>query len=184
MKKHNPYFYLAIILFGQFLFPVFAYADAGISLVWAGVSHLVIGNLLIGILEGTLIAKIFKARLLKSILIMALANYISMFLGFVGMGAVAGLGIGVAGTINHAVFIVLLFLGTYGFSVLIEWPFCFWVLSRQQRRGIRSLQASVLVQTVSYVILIIIYLGVGFMALKENPRLHHPASSSAASNKN
>jgi len=105
-------------------------------------------------------------------------------LGFVGMGAVAGLGIGAAGTINNAVFIVLLFLGTYGFSVLVEWPFCFWILSGQEHRGTKAFKASVLVQTVSYVILIIIYLGVGFMALKENPRLHHPASSSAASNKN
>jgi len=42
--------------------PSIAYADAGTPLIWATLFHLLIGNAIIGIGEGLLIAHLFKAR--------------------------------------------------------------------------------------------------------------------------
>ncbi|MBR6464107.1 MAG: hypothetical protein IKS81_02315, partial [Verrucomicrobia bacterium] len=58
-----------------------AQANAGTPLMWATLLHLFIGNLLIGIFEGYLLAKFFKLSKLRSIILLIIANYISMWLG-------------------------------------------------------------------------------------------------------
>ncbi len=159
MKKHNPYFYLAIILFGQFLFPVFSYANAVVSAVpiWGGVRRLLILNALIGILEGVLVAKVFKTRVLKSVGIMVVANYVSTVFGLMGLGVLSGLLSNGPVFQNEFLFIGMIFAVSYVVTVIVEWPFCFRILAGQENRKVRSLKASIFVQTISYVILIALF---------------------------
>ena len=57
--------------------PSVVHANAGTPLMWAGMFHLIFGNLLIGIFEGILLAKIFHLSKLKCIGLLILANYFS-----------------------------------------------------------------------------------------------------------
>lgn len=159
MRKYNPYSFLVAILFGQFLFPVFAYANMVTSVVplWVGARNSLIFNALIGILEGVFIAKVFKTRVLKSAGIMLVANYVSTVFGFIGVGVFGGLFSNGPVFQNEFLFIGMIFVVSYVITVIVEWPFCFWILAGQENRKIRSFKASILVQTISYVVLIGVY---------------------------
>ncbi|MGI4789857.1 MAG: hypothetical protein ACRYFS_13520 [Janthinobacterium lividum] len=61
--------------------PVAAHADAGTPLIWAGMFHLVIFNFFIGLLEASVIAKVFHLPKLKTNAVIILANYFSMVAG-------------------------------------------------------------------------------------------------------
>jgi hypothetical protein len=50
---------LLLSLLGVVAFPQHAWANAGMALMWAGMLHLVIGNALIGLLEGVLLGRFF-----------------------------------------------------------------------------------------------------------------------------
>jgi len=65
----------------MFFSPSLAYANAGTALMWAVGFHLLIGNLFIGIFEGYLLYRMFKAKRKYSVSIMIAANYFSMIAG-------------------------------------------------------------------------------------------------------
>jgi len=52
--KHIVAFFLSLIFLA--LLPTVAYADAGTPLMWAGLFHLFIGNAIIGVVEGLILA--------------------------------------------------------------------------------------------------------------------------------
>jgi hypothetical protein len=57
--KHRPL--LLLVLVGLVALPQQAFANVGTPLVWAGTLHLVIGNALIGFLEGILLSSLGMA---------------------------------------------------------------------------------------------------------------------------
>jgi len=134
------------------LIPDVASANAGTPLMWAGMLHLVFGNALIGLGEGLLIALVFKRPRRRCIGLMIAANYFSAWLG--GWTLVGGIAANLDWNLYNAwkLFWVFVFL-TYLMTVLLELPFvafCFW---RQEKWFSRSFKASLLAQTVSYVLL-------------------------------
>ena len=49
--------------------------------MWAGTLHLVFGNIIIGVVEGIILARIFKLEKKKLIGLLILANYFSAWIG-------------------------------------------------------------------------------------------------------
>jgi hypothetical protein len=134
-------------------FPATASANAGTPLMWAGFLHLTIGNAVIGIFEGFLIARFWKLPMRSSSFVMIGANYISAWVGGVLIDQLMVEHLDLY--LNNAWRAFWLLAGvTYIVTLLLEWPFvafCF------RRNGVswakRSLCANLAVQTVSYLIL-------------------------------
>lgn len=70
-----------IVVVGLLAFPPCASANAGTPLMWAGMLHLVVGNALIGLLEGGLLARLCQIPPGKAIGTMIAANYFSAWVG-------------------------------------------------------------------------------------------------------
>lgn len=147
MKKSR---YMLLIL-ALALFPSTASANAGTPLMWASMLHLVFGNAIIGLIEGQLLAWLFKCTRWKSILILIAANYAS---AWAGGFLVAGLPSRVDITIQNIqswflIFVVAAFVVTF----LIEFAF-FWIaLGSREHRLRRTLTATLAVNGISYVFL-------------------------------
>jgi hypothetical protein len=141
-----------------FLIPSAAMADGITPLLMAGAFQLLVGNLFIGILEGYIIARVFKVRAVSSTGIMILANYFSSFAGLYILGRL-GFYYGTAPdwvTIYNARTITwLLWPASFAITVVLEWPFCLWILSKRQHRLRASWKASLIAQTASYTILVL-----------------------------
>lgn len=71
----------ALLIFTTFLMPQVASANAGTPLMWASVFHLTLGNLVIGLGEALLLARLTSAPLGKAIITLILGNYTSAFVG-------------------------------------------------------------------------------------------------------
>jgi hypothetical protein len=157
MRKSYSFFLCLLLL----TFATPAFADAGTPLMWLGMGHLLILNLFIGIGEGLIIAFVFKAKVGRSIGIMILANYFSAWFGYFTLlpssDTLSRLMFGQVTLYNAPAFLVTMAVIAWGLTVILEWPFCFWVLCRQAGRLRRSLCASVLAQCASYAFLIYIY---------------------------
>lgn len=158
------------------VFPQYAHANAGTPLMWAGMLHLIIGNALIGIIEGLLISKVFSVRKRRSIPIMILANYVSMIAGSLIIGAIGNF-------FNHHATIysihALLFsflLFSFMITILIEWPFCVWILKFNNEMRKKSLKASVYAQILSYALIIPFYFLASGTSLLWNVKLDRSLS--------
>jgi len=161
MSRNNK---IVLLIGCLFLCPAAVEANAGTPLMWLGAFHLVIGNAIIGIVEGLLIAVVFKVRKRRAVPIMILANYLSTIAG--GAGTL-WLGAALAGQADlYLIAGVIAFLSVlaFAFSVILEWPFCLWILRRSENRAARAWRASLLAQTVSYVFLLapLYFLASGF----------------------
>ena len=145
--------------------PSVVYANAGTPLMWAGAFHLLIGNALIGIGEAWVLNRLYRVPLRRTAGIMILANYFSCWLGmflfdflarrfdgiqFGGNPLYAGLWLTLAGA-----------AASYLLTIVLEWPFCRWVLSKAVVvvRRPSALRASITVQTASYLLLALFYAG-------------------------
>jgi hypothetical protein len=164
---------LALFLIAFLFWPALLWADAGTPfLVGMMVGHLWIGNAIIGIGEGCLLARVFRVRLRRAILLMIGANFASMIGGLV---ILFGHGGGLLRLVSHepplyvaakalwvlvGVFVAVSFL----LSFLIEWPFCLVAVWRTTGKWWKSFAASGLAQAASYAVLIPFYVhmsGVG-----------------------
>jgi hypothetical protein len=140
------------------LFVQTAYADAGTPLMWLAGGHLLFGNAIIGVVEGLLLAFVFDANTIRCILIMALANYVSMIAGLLGIESTSRL-LATDISINNLRFTILaMAVALYLVTIVVEWPFCYWALKGKDRRRFRAIAASTLVNTTSYALLIPLYL--------------------------
>lgn len=138
------------------LFTTSAYADLGTPLMLFSVFHLLIGNTIIGIIEGIVISKLFQVGKKRSIGIMILANYISMAVGWLGLSLIVNL-VKIAVLYNISYIILGLGIASFLLTIIIEWPFCFWILKYKNERRNLSFKASLVVQSISYVLLIPLY---------------------------
>lgn len=142
--------------------PAVAFANSGTPLMWARMLHLAVGNALIGIVEGLLLALIFKCARWKSVGWLVLANYVSM-----GAGMVFGLGpletwaahlLGDRPLQNAVGAMVTLSLIVFAATLIIEWPFCLFALSGKPGRFWKSAVAVVGLHVASYGVLIPFYI--------------------------
>jgi len=129
--------------------PSIAQANAGTPLMWAGMLHLVFGNLIIGIAEGILLAKFFSLRTGKCIGLMILANYLSAWLG----GLIIANGIAKAlpmGLYTAWPLLWLMVLVTYLLTLFLEFPFVALAFRGDSMWRLKSVRASLFVQSISY----------------------------------
>lgn len=114
--------------------------------------HLAIGNAIIGILEGLLLAWMFKCSKRKAILTLIVANYASAWAGglFV-VGYLAALPDITIHTLQYwfLVFVIVAFIVT----LLIELPFFWFALRPQNYSWRRALVATPVIHGISYVLL-------------------------------
>lgn len=130
----------------------------------AGILHLIIGNLFIGIGEGLLIAMLWnqwRGRLICGLMI--IANYVSAWIGFLlllAWGKVAAQHV----TVENLILTLILTVGVaFVLSILLEWPFVRWALRR--RAWSVSIVACVIAQMASYALLVPFYLGTSDLSL-------------------
>ena len=75
--KMRTRLYLSLVIVSACFWPLTARADAGTPLLWANAFHLLIGNAIIGLFEGYVLAKVFKLPLRRCNLLLIAANYFS-----------------------------------------------------------------------------------------------------------
>jgi hypothetical protein len=132
--------------------PFTACADAGTPLMWAEMLHLAIGNLIIGIFEGLILAWIFKLRKGICVLAMIPANYFSAWVGglFLNSKITTALPFDIY---NAWRWIWVMVVFTYLMTLILEWPFVFFCFRKEPDRLKRSLRGNLLVNSLSYVLL-------------------------------
>src|SRR5437764_398204 len=102
-------------------------ADVAAPVFWGGICHLAFGNALLGVLEGCLLAWVFRCTLEWAVPLMVLANYFSSLVGLALLEPLRSL---VESTLPepplyHVARAHFLFLGlTFPLTVILEWPFC------------------------------------------------------------
>lgn len=119
------------------LLPRSAVANMGTPLMWASGLHLLFGNAIIGIIEGALLARIWRVKRAWSVPLMVAGNYVAWWGGLVAMSAFArliDLALGAVPLLHVrraiALTIAMAFLG----SVVVEAPFALAALVRRARR--------------------------------------------------
>ncbi len=120
--------------------------------MWAGMLHLLFGNFLIGLGEGLLLTWLFSVPKAKSISTMVLANYASAWVGGWFIRGVIVKGLPMDLNNGWKWFWVMVFV-TYCMTLLLEWPFIGWCFRRTEQWFRRSLRASLVIQSVSYLLL-------------------------------
>jgi hypothetical protein len=139
------------------LLPSVAKADVGTPLLLATGFYLFLGNALIGVVEGLLLAWIFRRPAAMCVMVMILANYCSAWGGgFFFLTAAQP-------PDNLDLYSVRDWLGklyglvalSYAATLLIEWPFVAFCFRKTEHWFRKSLYASLIVQTASYVVIIL-----------------------------
>ena len=141
--------------------PAIVLANAGTPLMWATCFHLFIGNALIGWFEAGLISRALRVpRSRRLLLSMIAANYLSAAAGVAGLqifSEPAERWLSANVTIyNVLAFHAVALVAAYLFTLLLEWPFVHVALP-PPRAARRSLLANCLAQSVSYVLLFVLY---------------------------
>jgi hypothetical protein len=131
--------------------PQSAFADAGTPLMWATMLHLVIGNAIIGVVEGLALAKLFSLKKLKTVALLIPANYFSAWVGglFLENAIVRHLHM----DLNNAwKWFWILVVATYLMTLVLEWPFVALCFRGSAGWFRRSLKGNLVIQTMSYVL--------------------------------
>jgi hypothetical protein len=134
------------------LYPLPALANAGTPLMWTGILHLFIGNLILGYVEAELLSRLFHVPRGRSLVVLILANYASAWAGawllVNRLSHYSGI------TIENVQFWLGIFVVlTFALTLLIEYPF-FWILLRQRKQAIlTALKATLLIHGISYLLL-------------------------------
>ncbi len=140
------------------ILPLAAWADAGTPLMWAGAFHLVIGNVIIGVIEGLVLTRLFRVRRVLSIFVMVVANYFSAWMGFLFLTywgeTFSNWFLGEYPLYRIQIYFWSMFGLFYLATIILEWPFCVWLLLGQGSPFRKSLLATVLAQTLSYALLV------------------------------
>ena len=133
-----------------------ASANAGTALMWIGFVHFSVGNLVIGLGEGLLLALLFRVSLWKCLAALIPANYASFIVGYL-----------IVDTIEHNISVTLETAHTafwssmcllYLVTLLVEFPFVAYPLWNARRRWLKAIAAGLVLQTLSYALLVWTYL--------------------------
>lgn len=159
IKKYN-----LILIFSIVLLPSTVFANGITPLLVASVLHFVVGNLLLGVIEGFLLRLMFKTPK-GTVLLLIVANYASaiggIFLFSIPLADILNLTIENIG-FWYMIFVVVAFFIT----LLIEFPF-FWFVLRED--GVKwskvslkkALKATPIIHVITYLLLLGWYYGTG-----------------------
>jgi len=143
------------VLVALMLVPSVATADVGTPLVWGTAFHLLLGNLLVGALEGAILARLFSLKLRRCIGLLILANYVSSWVGVWAIGAVVRW---LDPDLNNGLRAALgLIATTYVLTLVLEWPFVALCVRGSPGWLRRSVKGSLIAQTASYVLIFAAY---------------------------
>ncbi len=135
------------------LFPAVAHANAGTPLMWATVIHLFLGNALLGVFEGLLLGFLFRTSKWKAVLLLIAANYASAWLGFALLSLVDAERMGL--TIQNVYWWQWGAAGVaFLVTLVIEFPFFLVALRKKESFVRKALIACLLIQGISYALLI------------------------------
>jgi len=134
------------------LTPTPAWANGGSSLLWTGMIHLLVGNLVIAYLEAGLLSWWFGTSRGRSLLVMVAANYASAWAAALlltnRLSQYSGLTIA-----NVQIWLAIATLVAFLLTLAIEYPFV-WLLLRQRKRPVlTALKATLLIHGLSYLLL-------------------------------
>ncbi len=149
--KSRPLLFL--VLFGVVMLPQHVCANGITPLMFATALHLVFGNALIGLGEGLLLAWLFSLPKGKSISVMILANYASAWLCGLFFGNAIVDDALPMNLNNVRMWFWVMVAATYCMTLLLEWPFIAWCFRGTRDWFRRSVRASLVVQSVSYILL-------------------------------
>jgi hypothetical protein len=163
------------------LLPFTALADAGTPLMWAGIIHLVIGNALIGLLEGAILASIFKLNYLKCVLVMVAANYFSSWGGGVFLDNL------ITGHLSLDLYNAWFWFWTmvavtFLLTLILEWPFVFFCFRKSPHRFKRSFWGNLLINSASYLLLFGWYWGASGTGIYRNMHVVQPSQMTMPTN--
>ena len=133
-----------------------AFADAGTPLLLAAGFHLFIGNAIIGIAEGLILALLFRRKKGRSALIMIAANYFSAFVGGL-CGVYVANEVADINIYNVRRWVWIMLGVSYLLTLALEWPFVAFCLRKCDHWFKKSLWGSLIVQSASYLVLVIGY---------------------------
>jgi len=120
--------------------------------MWATMSHLLLGNIALGIFEGALLVRFFKAPKAKSIGLLIGANYLSSAAGMAALAASVELRKSL-NIENIQFWFWIAVLAAFVMTVVIEFPFILWVFREQANRLRNSIRATLLIHIISYPLL-------------------------------
>ncbi|MBP5321722.1 MAG: hypothetical protein J6334_12110 [Kiritimatiellae bacterium] len=139
------------------MLPLVAKADAGTPLLWVGGIHLLIGNFIIGIIEGRLLECFSpKRKGWTCMLLMIAANYLSAWLGVV-LSSCCGPLFDRAGIEHVKAVFGCAVAASYLITLIVEAPFVWLAFFGSDQCAKRVVMASLFVQSISYVALFGIY---------------------------
>lgn len=157
------------------LLPSAAWANMGTPLMWANILHLGFGNAVIGVIEGLLISRWFAVDRGRAIRLMIAANYTSAWVGVYTLTLIGDwlhsrlVSVPLYDTPRM---IMVMALVIYLATVIMEYPFCIWILRSRKTITLhlfrRALLASFGAQTLSYGLLILYYLPVSSTGIYNN----------------
>jgi hypothetical protein len=129
--------------------PLSAFADAGTPLMWATALHLLLGNVLVGIFEGLILAFAFKLSKVWCVLVMIPANYFSAWAGgfFLDYEITKVLPFNLYNAWHWLGAMVVV---TYFLTIVLEWPFLAFCFRKRENWFKKSIQGNVLVNSLSY----------------------------------
>ena len=150
MKKPMTMFWLPATMLA--FSPAVAYADAGTPLMWASAFHLLLGNAVIGVAEGLILATLFRLRRAPCVAVMIAANYFSAWVGGVCLipTITASLSLDLYNAWRWLWYMVAI---TYFFTLVLEWPFVAICLRKSDGWFRKSIWGSLVVQSASYLVL-------------------------------
>ena len=155
------------LVIDHFLTPTLA--NAGTPLMWAGALYMVFGNAIIGLLEAVILARLFKAKPVRSLILLILANYLSAWLGmfFIENGLKALVPSPDINDIQKLFTIAV--LTTFGITLLVELPFIMLAFAGNPKWLSKALKGTLLTQTVSYICMFSCFYSVSGTSLYTGP---------------
>jgi len=164
----SPALPLALLLI---LTPSLAFANTGTPLMWAGMVYLFGGNVVLGAVEGAILAKWFRLPFKRCIGWMILANILSAWVGQVLLTSVALNAMGYADLNSLHLILVASLVIAWLLTLLIEWPFTALCFSGGADWLRRSVLATVVIQTVSSALLGAFFMMASFFSLLTDHRI-------------
>jgi hypothetical protein len=158
--------------------PATALANAGTPLAWATILHLLVGNIVLGALEGLALALLFHLPKPMTILWLIVANYVSAWVGWLLVSYVLP---GAFAVDMHNAWFLLgsLVAAAWVATLVLEFP-CIALAFRGNAHWFRkALVGTVVVQTASYVLLVGWYWGASGKSLYTDAELVPLTSISA-----